>query len=113
MNLLAGFLYLIYNDEAIAFKMFAAFITELNLSNMYKKDVPLLKMYFHQLNKIMAIYLPKLHAHLLEEGINSAYFSSPWFLTAFTYILQHLKSPGIPNFLITIFEQVLLVTIYY
>jgi len=108
MNCLAGFLYLIYKDEAISFSMFSKLINEFNLSELFKQNVPLLKTYFYQLNRLIALYLPNLHSHLFEEGTNSTYFASPWFLTAFTYVLQFNNNAKMPVLILKIFDDFLL-----
>jgi len=107
MNCIAGMLFLIYKDESRAFTMFSTLIANFGLSNLFKQDVPLLRMYFYQMNRLLAVFLPKLHAHLFEEGINATYFCSPWFLTAFTYILQFTKTPDIPLLLYEIMDAFL------
>ncbi len=109
MNFIAGLLYLMYHDEAAAFSVLSSLITTHGLSNLYKQDVPLLRMYLYQMNRLLAIYLPRLHVHLLEEGITAAYFCSPWFLTAFTFVLQHAKTTAVPFLLLSIFDRFLLV----
>ncbi len=109
MHFIAGLLYLMLRDEAAAFSLFCSIVTSHGLSNLYKQDVPLLRMYFHQMNRLLAIYLPRLHAHLLEEGITAAHFCSPWFLSAFTFLLQHCKSTVLPPMLLEVFGRFLLV----
>ena len=111
MNCLAGLLYLVYKDEARAFAMLGTLIANFNLSHLFKQDVPMLRMYFYQMNRLLAVYLPRLHAHLFQEGINATYFCSPWFLTAFTFVLQYNKSPELPVLLLQIFDEFLLVSI--
>eukprot|EP01022_Parablepharisma_sp_SALTPOND_P016298 TRINITY_DN236_c0_g1_i1.p1 TRINITY_DN236_c0_g1~~TRINITY_DN236_c0_g1_i1.p1 ORF type:complete len:868 (+),score=80.93 TRINITY_DN236_c0_g1_i1:1726-4329(+) len=109
MNFLAGIVFLIYQNESLAFSIFAELVKSHGLSNIYKQDVPLLRMYLHQMTRIIAIFLPNLHRHLLEEGIGANHFCAPWFLTAFTFILQHTKAPVIPPLLLDIFDTFLLV----
>ncbi|MDR3549344.1 MAG: TBC domain-containing protein [Candidatus Pacebacteria bacterium] len=111
MNCIAGLFFLIYRDEGTAFNMLTTLIANFGLFNLFKQDVPLLRMYFYQMNRLLAVYLPRLHAHLFEEGINATYFCSPWFLTAFTYVLQFAKTPAIPPLLCQIFDGFLSVLI--
>ena len=112
MNCLAGLLYFMYRDEARAFCMLSALIDKFNLSFLFKQDVPMLRMYFYQMNRLLAVYLPRIHAHLFEEGINATYFCSPWFLTAFTFVLQFNRTAEIPQLLLMIFDEFLLVLVY-
>jgi len=109
MNFIAGFFYLIYHNESLAFSMLCTFIANLDLSYMFKQNVPMLRMFFYQMNRLLAIFLPRLHRHLFEEGINSTYFCSPWFLTGFTFVLQSAKTQGIPILLYDIFDHLLTV----
>jgi len=106
MNYIAGFLYLIYKNEAIAFDMLCGLIANFKLSDLFKPGIPLLRVYFYQLNRLIAIFLPKLHSHLYKEGINATFFSSSWFLTVFTYVLQATKDAK-PPLLLLIFDEFL------
>ena len=110
MNFLAGLFYFLYEDEAVAYSMFTAFISTLKLANLYKQGVPLLKMYCHQMNRLIAVYLPRLHVHMYEEGISSTYFCSAWFLTSFTFVLQCNRGTAIPALLLSIVDRLLMVT---
>jgi len=109
MNFLAGILYLSYKNESLAFAIFALLIKRHKLQQIYKENVPLLKMYLHHMSQILQIFLPKLHKHFLEEGINVSHFCAPWFLTAYTFALQHTKNPIIPGLLLDIFDNFILV----
>eukprot|EP00826_Nyctotherus_ovalis_P057277 TRINITY_DN7824_c0_g1_i3.p1 TRINITY_DN7824_c0_g1~~TRINITY_DN7824_c0_g1_i3.p1 ORF type:complete len:902 (+),score=268.78 TRINITY_DN7824_c0_g1_i3:179-2884(+) len=104
MNCIAGMFYLIYKNEGTAFTMLSTLIDDFSLSNLFKEDVPLLRVYFYQLNRLIAIYLPQLHLHFFEGGINAAHFSSPWFLTVFTFVMQFCKGAAIPRLLLEIFD---------
>lgn len=110
MNFIAGLFYFVYQDEAEAFSMFASLISKLKLADFYKQDVPLLDMHIYLLNRLIAIYLPHLHTHLYEEGINATYFCSPWFLTSFAYVLQYCPKGQIPPLLLAIFDKYIYVT---
>jgi len=107
MNCIAGFFYLLYKDESTVFNMMSTLISLFELNNLFKQDVPLLRMYFYLLNRLMAVYVPRLHAHFFEEGISATYFASPWFLTMFTSILQSPKYENVPPLLLSIFDQFL------
>jgi len=103
MNCIAGFLYLICKDEETAFNMMWALFYKYELVNLFEQDKPHLKALFYQLNKLIAILLPCLHSHLSHKALNSTYFSSAWFLTAFTYVIQNSKS--IPLLVLRIFDE--------
>eukprot|EP00826_Nyctotherus_ovalis_P007656 TRINITY_DN11945_c0_g1_i8.p1 TRINITY_DN11945_c0_g1~~TRINITY_DN11945_c0_g1_i8.p1 ORF type:complete len:892 (-),score=268.52 TRINITY_DN11945_c0_g1_i8:130-2805(-) len=103
MNYIAGFFFFLYRDEATAFDMLCGLISNFGLSDLFKHDVPLLRVYFYQLNRFIAIFLPRIHLHLYKEGINATFFSSSWFLTVFTYVLQSTEDFK-PPLLLLIFD---------
>ena len=88
MNFVAGFLFLVFRDESISFKALMRVAEVFDMSNLYKKDLPMLKLFFYQLDRLIAIKLPALHQHLKDEVINSGTFAPAWFITQFTNSLQ-------------------------
>lgn len=110
MNFSAGLLYLMYGDEAQAFAMFASLIDRMGLCGLYRKHVPLLRSYLYQLNRLAALYLPALHTHLAEEEVAAVHFASPWFLTCFTYVVQHCKHTPFPPLLLAILDKFFIVS---
>eukprot|EP00826_Nyctotherus_ovalis_P014643 TRINITY_DN14097_c0_g1_i2.p1 TRINITY_DN14097_c0_g1~~TRINITY_DN14097_c0_g1_i2.p1 ORF type:complete len:243 (-),score=27.99 TRINITY_DN14097_c0_g1_i2:184-912(-) len=111
MNFLAGIFYLVSKDEGVAFALFSELIRKNGLSNIYKEGMPLLKLYLFQTTKLLAIFLPKLHRHLTEEGANLQHLCSPWFFTSFTFILQQTNEPVIPPLVESIFDRFLIVSV--
>eukprot|EP00826_Nyctotherus_ovalis_P026385 TRINITY_DN2060_c0_g1_i7.p2 TRINITY_DN2060_c0_g1~~TRINITY_DN2060_c0_g1_i7.p2 ORF type:complete len:152 (-),score=28.64 TRINITY_DN2060_c0_g1_i7:452-907(-) len=111
MNFIAGLFYLVYEEEDMAFAMFASLIERENMAGLYIEGVPLLSQQTYQLNRLMAIYLPALHNHLYEEKINAVYFSSGWFITCFAYVIQYTKDLQLPLFLLSIFDKLLIVLV--
>lgn len=103
MNYIAGFFFFLYRDEANAFDLLCGLVSNFGLSDLFKHDVPLLRVYFYQLNRLTAIFLPRIHLHFYKEGINATFFSSSWFLTVFTYVLQSTKDFK-PPLLLLIFD---------
>ena len=59
-----------------------------NMSELYKKELPMLKLFFYMLDRLIASQLPHLHQHFKDEQINSGIFASAWFITQFTNSLQ-------------------------
>jgi hypothetical protein len=64
MNFIVGFLYLLLNDEEQVFKFFQCLIEKHKMAELFKQDVPLLRIYFYQLDRLIAIFLPNLHTYL-------------------------------------------------
>lgn len=62
------------------------------MANLFNMELPMLKLMFYQLDRLISIHLPDLHSHFKDETINSSYFSSPFFITLFTSIMQTQSS---------------------
>lgn len=89
MNFIAGFLFLVFNhSEATAFAFMKALIAKYRMHELFNTELPMLKLHFYELDRLIAIVLPDLHAHFKDETINSSYYSSPYFITLFTSVLQ-------------------------
>jgi hypothetical protein len=93
MNFLAGYLFLsLDNKEELAFGTMREVIERFNMILLFQKEQPMLKLMFYQLDRLIAIYLPDLHMHFKDETINCSYFSSSFFITLFSSIMQSQKS---------------------
>jgi len=88
MNFVAGFLFLVFRDEQLTFKALMRVAEIFDMSHLYKKELPKLKLFFYQLDRLIAMKLPQLHQHFKDEQINSGIFASAWFITQFTNSLQ-------------------------
>ena len=44
----------------------------------------MLKLYFLQLDRMLALVDIELYNHFAEEGVTSSYYASAWFITLFT-----------------------------
>jgi ecotropic viral integration site 5 protein len=88
MNFVAGFLYLVFRDEEQSFKALQEIIEVNNMHELFLPELPRLKLFFYQLDRLLSIHLPQLHNHFKDEMVNSSYYSSPWFITIFTNSLQ-------------------------
>ena len=109
---MAGLFYIVYQDEAIAFAMFVSLMNRINIVGFYQLEVPLIRQYMYQINRLIALYLPDLHTHFKEKGIGAVYFASSWFLTSFCYVLQYCKDTNVPPLLLGIFDKYLFVLLY-
>ena len=107
MNYIAGNLYIQLQDEAVTFRCLVAVIEKLNMSSLLVKNLPKLKLFFYQLDRLVGILLPELHQTCKEEIINSSHYSSPWFLTLFASAYQGVGRRT--EVLIRIWDLILLV----
>ena len=78
------------------------------MAELFNIDLPKLKLYFYQLDRLVNIILPDLHEHLREEQINSSYFASAWFITIFTNSLkQQEKGEAVSENLLQLWDYFL------
>ncbi len=65
MNFIIGFLILIFkNQEDHAFQFFVTLVEKFQMGSLFKENVPLLRLYFYQMERLIAIHLPNLHSYL-------------------------------------------------
>jgi len=66
MNFIAGFLYLFLQDEALAFAVMRQVIDAFELSTLFNTELPMLKLNFYRLDRLISMVLPDLHNHFKE-----------------------------------------------
>jgi hypothetical protein len=92
MNFIVGFLLMVFKDEETAFKALTELVERFNMADLFNSDLPKLKLFFYQLDRLISIVEPDLHAHLKDEMINASYFASAWFITIFTNSMKKQRS---------------------
>lgn len=70
MNYIAGYLYLMINDEEMTYKMFANVINNY-FGKVFSKDFEQLKVMFYQFERLLSIFLPELSDHFKQERVDS------------------------------------------
>lgn len=103
MNYIVGTIYLQVQDEALAFKILVALIDKFQMKNLFISSLPKLKQFFYQLDRIIGLFLPELHEKFKEISICSGHFSSSWFITLYSSILQNK-----PNILYKVWDMFIL-----
>lgn len=73
MNFIAGFLYLLFDSESIAFAVMREIIARFKMSNLFNTELPMLKLHFYKLDRLISIVLPDLHAHFKVSNFFVAY----------------------------------------
>jgi uncharacterized membrane protein len=64
MNFIAGFLFLLFKDEELAFKIMQSTLSRFSMVHLFNEDLPKLKLFFYQLDRLISSLLPDLHQHL-------------------------------------------------
>lgn len=105
MNYVMGTLYILHNNESAAFLSMAGLVNKYQMSPLFYTQLPKLKLFFYQLDRLIGINLPTLHKVFTEEMISSSHFSSSWFITLFASLLQKKR-----DMLLSIWDQFLVVS---
>ena len=85
-SLAAPFLYLNFNDEALAWACLSAFIPKY-LHNMFMKDnAVVIQEYLAKFSHLQAFHDPDLFNHLDEIGFIPDLYAIPWVLTMFSHV---------------------------
>ena len=88
MNFLAGSLRIFFGEDELAFKALLSLISHKRMNRIFSSDLPLLKIYFYQLDRLVSILLPDVHSYFKDEMIHASYYSAPWFITLLSNTLQ-------------------------
>jgi len=106
MNFIAGFLLKIcQGNEIFAYNIFTQTIQKNNMKHLFIQDVPLLHRYFYIFDKLLFHISNELSMFLKHETITANFFTSSWFITVFTNIMQFSKDEDqIPEFLLALWD---------
>jgi hypothetical protein len=63
MNFVAGYLYLVFKNEEVSFKALQEMVELFDMAELFNQDLPKLKLFFYQLDRLVSIWLPLLHSH--------------------------------------------------
>lgn len=86
-SLCAPFVYLNFNDEAVAYACFSTFIPKY-LHNFFLKDnSAVVREYLSKFSHLIAFHDAELANHLSEINFIPELFAIPWFLTMFSHVL--------------------------
>mmetsp|Transcript_29042 Transcript_29042/g.28731 ORF Transcript_29042/g.28731 Transcript_29042/m.28731 type:complete len:172 (+) Transcript_29042:366-881(+) len=89
MNYIAGTLYIQIQDEEATFRSLISLVKRFKMTNLFINDLPKLKQFFYQMDRLIGMLEPEVHDYFKEVGISSGHFSSPWFITLFASHLQN------------------------
>lgn len=107
MNFVTGFLYLLLREESETLKFLKCLIERYSMQQLYTIDVPLVKQYFFELDRLLFMTYPDLSSYLRAEGISTSFFTSAWFMTLFSYSMQHKTEEGSLDMMLAIWDAFL------
>ncbi|XP_070553007.1 TBC domain-containing protein kinase-like protein [Ptychodera flava] len=85
-SLCAPFLYLNFNNEALAFSCFSNFIPKYLNQFFLKDNSPVIQEYLAVFSHLIAFHDPELSSHMDSIGFIPELYSIPWFLTMFAHV---------------------------
>jgi hypothetical protein len=89
MNYIAGTIFTQFRNEEMSLKVMVALIEKFKMTELFENDLPKLKQFFYQLDRLISISLPEMHEQFKQLSVTSGHFSSPWFITLFASHLQN------------------------
>ena len=91
INYMVSYLYQnTLKEEESFYIMLGLFITK-KFSSIFHKNLSKLKTYFSLMDKLIYLYLPKIHFHFKRYQIKTDFFLSPYFITLFTHIYPFIQ----------------------
>nr|XP_057902034.1 TBC domain-containing protein kinase-like protein [Doryrhamphus excisus] len=85
-SLCAPFLYLNFDNEALAYSCMSAFIPKYLYNFFLKDNSHVIQEYLTVFSQMIAFHDPELSNHLNEIGFIPDLYAIPWFLTMFTHV---------------------------
>lgn len=86
-SLVAPFLLLNFDNEAIAFACFNAFVNKYLRGMFCKENQLIVQQYLSMFSELLSYHDPSLAGHLDRLGFLPNLYAIPWFLTMFTHVL--------------------------
>ena len=86
MNFISAIFYDIVQNEKETFYLLKSFFINGKYETIFKNRLSLLKEYFIILEKLIFLFLPKIHQKLTHNQVHVNVFISPYFVTLFTNI---------------------------
>ena len=88
---MAAYLYQNTLDEVDSFFIILSLFTTKKFSSLFQKGMSKLKTYFNLIDKLIYLYIPKIHFHFRKNQIIPDFFLSPYFITLFTHIYPYIQ----------------------
>ena len=77
-------------EEESFYIILGLFITK-KFSSIFHKNLSKLKTYFSLMDKLIYLYLPKIHFHFKKYQVKTDFFLSPYFITLFTHLYPFIQ----------------------
>ena len=105
MNHIAAFILCLCDEnEEEAFYLLISILLMSEYCILVDNDLKQLHSVFHSFERLLDITFPEMYNFLKGNGINAAYFTSPWFITLFTNAFFDNKEKNNYKFMMKIFD---------
>ena len=91
MNYMASYLYQNTLNEEESFFIILGLFKKKKFSEIFQKGMSKLKTYFCLMDKLIYLFLPKIHFHFKSHQIMTDFYLSPYFITLFTHIYPYIQ----------------------
>ncbi|CBN76998.1 conserved unknown protein [Ectocarpus siliculosus] len=81
MNFVCRSVLQVFQDEEEAFWVFVGMLQRFRLRELYCPGMPLLRLRFFQLNRLLMWHLPELYDHFEACGVQTNLYATSWFVT--------------------------------
>jgi hypothetical protein len=88
MNYVAGLLLALLKNEEAAFDVLQRLAQRGKMSELFNPEIPKLKLFFLQLERMLAQVNQDLAAHFSAENLSASFFASAWFITLYSNSLK-------------------------
>jgi len=88
-SLCAVFVSVNYDDEALAYACFKAFVRTFHLDKFFVQDNSIaIQVWMDSLQKLLTFHDVDLSLHMINSGLLPELYAIPWFMTSFSHVLQ-------------------------
>jgi hypothetical protein len=88
MNYVGGLLIMVFKDPEVVLKALVMIVDRFDLGDLFNQELPKLKTFFYQMDRLVGLVDEELQEHFKEEGLSTTLFASAWFITIFSSTLK-------------------------
>ena len=107
MNYIVTFLYEMIHNEEDCLLILSGLFYSTEYSEIISKELEKMQKYLYVVERLVYLYLPKIHSHLLDNKLELNFFVNPIFISLFTNIYSSLPENDY-SFLLEIWDDFIL-----
>lgn len=79
---------MVFKDPEVVLKALVMIVDRFDLGDLFNQELPKLKTFFYQMDRLVGLVDEELQEHFKEEGLSTTLFASAWFITIFSSTLK-------------------------